>query len=155
MIYMSKTFMAAVLLVACALLLQLKVGWGLWWATDIVLVALFAAALFLNATEVLFLAVAAAVFINWKPVASIELLLLIAFPLAVCVLRARWPFRPFAAVVICALAGALIFRGSVEREIFVMGGAARILSVIVFDIVAASGVFGILQIFHEEKTSRI
>jgi hypothetical protein len=150
-----KTLAAAALLTACAVLIQLSEGWRIEWAADVTLVALLSAAMFLSASETLFLSAAASAVMNWKPSASIELLLLITLPLAVSVMRKRWPFRPLAATVICALAAPLVFRGVVERGAFLTAGVSQFPAIMVFNVAVACMAFWVLHAVYEEKTSSL
>lgn len=76
-------FLAAFLLLFSAVVVQLKAAGGAGFRPALVLAVLIAFALFLDTLELLFLSLLAALFLNWQPALSFELLVLVLFPLLV------------------------------------------------------------------------
>ncbi|MBI2889105.1 MAG: hypothetical protein HYY10_04240 [Candidatus Liptonbacteria bacterium] len=88
---MNRTMFAAVLLCVIAFLLQIQFGGNGFGFENAVLVTLIALACVRDVLQIVFLGIIAAWFLNWQPGVSAEVVLLVAIPVAVSLLKGIFP----------------------------------------------------------------
>ena len=143
-------FLAALLMVAVAVVLQLKFGSVIGYGHDFVLAALVGAAFFASFSELLVLVFFSIFILNWQPGVSVEMLAIFILPVVTFLGRGALPGKPWFTSVGFLIFSILLFYMAADFNGLLRNFSEVIISAF-FGVLFGVLVFHFLRYFYEVR----